>query len=587
MVALPARGVLSVGTVSIYHSDSTPCSTLYVRCHWGEFEMVRGFVVLLATFELVLMGLMAPVLLFSGPAGNIASGTSHSSAELAGAVHTLALGQGPAQGNSLTCASAGLLSEDCMAGSTSSQSPHASGIGWGRLCGLDSCPPAARGGVGLTYDPAGGYILLFGGIKALTTAPNTTFNDTWIFQNGAWTKLNVHGPSARLGQYMAYDYADGYVVLFGGGPYLTLNSTLYYSDTWKFENGTWTQLNLAVHPSPRGLGGVAYDPIDRYLLIYGGMGSETDIHSDTWTFYSGQWHNITSSLAQHPPPLLAPVMAYDPPSQEVVLFGGAEPVPGLQFGQDLSVTWVFSHGAWTNVTTSSGTPPDGRILASMGYDSAQGFLVLFGGWNTTTGALYGDTWLYSGGRWAIYFTSPTPSEHIIGAAAISTTPSAGVFFFGGIVGNYTAYWATNATWSFGPPPANSTVTATAATPFVVSFVTSPSPCHGFYFNGTHVFGGGNLTVLPDSYSVLAPTCPGYYFGSWYFSGGVEPAITSQSLTVVDVVGNGTLTLFYEQNAAVDPSMASSQIETQGLVLVVASVALLSAVIVLVHRRTIR
>jgi hypothetical protein len=439
----------------------------------------------------------------------------------------------------------------------------------------------------LTYDPATGYVVLFGGIKGLTAAAGTTFNDTWLFQNGEWKRLNISGPSPRLGEYMAYDYKDGYILLFGGGPYLTLNGSLYYHDTWEFQSGHWKELHPASYPSARGLGGMVYDASDGYLLMFGGMSSQTDIHSDTWTYSGGTWDNITSSLSVSPPPLLAPVMSYYPPASEVVVFGGATPEPGFEFGQDLSVTWTYSHGAWKNVSATSGTPPDGRILASMAYDAAQGFLVLFGGWNTSTGALYGDTWLYSGGHWAIYFASPTPSQHIIGASAISTTSTAGLFFFGGIVGNYSAYWATNATWSFGPPPANATVTITPPTPFDVTFDIAPRACDAVYFNGTQVESGGQLSVIPEAYSVLAPTCPGYYFGSWYVSGGIEPASASASDTTVNVVGNGTLTLFYQQSPTLDQPNDRYQLLPVDLTVTITAIVLASAALLFLRGRSQR
>lgn len=502
---------------------------------------------------------------------------------LARAESTLAAGTGPANGNALTCASIGTLSAGCASVAPNARG-SSGGIGWGKLCSFDACPPPARGGAGMTYDPATGYVVLFGGIKGLTTAAGTTFNDTWLFENGAWKRLNISGPSPRLGEYMAYDYKDGYILLFGGGPYLTLNGSLYYHDTWEFQSGHWKELHPTVYPSARGLGGMVYDTADGYLLMFGGMSSQTDIHSDTWTYSGGVWDNITSSLSVSPPPLLAPVMSYDPPASEVVVFGGATPEPGFEFGQDLSVTWTFSHGAWKNVSSTSGTPPDGRILASMAYDPAQGFLVLFGGWNTSTGALYGDTWLYSDGHWTIYFASPTPSQHIIGASAISTTPTAGLLFFGGIVGNYSAYWATNATWSFGPPPANATVSVTPPTPFTVAFEIEPTSCHAVYFNGTQVVSGGSLSVIPEAYSVLAPTCPGYYFGGWYVSGGIEPASASASETTVDVVGNGTLTLFYQQASSLDHASDRYQLLPVDLAVAITVIALASATLLVIRGR---
>jgi hypothetical protein len=403
----------------------------------------------------------------------------------------------------------------------------------------------------MTYDPVTGYVVLFGGIMNLTTAANTTYSDTWIFKSGNWTQLHIPGPSARLGQYMAYDYADGYIVLFGGGPYLTLDTSLYLDDTWIFQaacascNASWTQLSLSVHPSARGLGGMVWDPQDGYLLMYGGMSGQYDIHSDTWTFQGGQWHNLTLSV--HPPPLLAPALAYDPAESGIILFGGATPSKGAEFGLDLEQTWEYTRGAWRNLTAQAhGTAPDGRILASMAYDPVQQYLVLFGGWNTTSGALYGDTWVFVDGFWALQYVSPSPSSAIIGASMISTTNNSGLFFFGGIVGDYTSYRSTNATWVFGPPPANTTVVSPPPpTPYSIVLQDRPSSnCSYIVFNNSLEQNGASYSAPPAPYRVTALPCPGYTFGGWYVTGGVTLGGPDNLTTTVDVVGNGTLTADY-------------------------------------------
>ncbi|MDE1836459.1 MAG: hypothetical protein KGJ23_07575 [Euryarchaeota archaeon] len=464
-----------------------------------------------------------------------ATGTDHT---LIAAQDSLSRGEGPAQGHPFQCTSTGALSLGC-AESSFTPRVQSSAVGWQRLCSIDVCPPPGRGGAGMTYDPITGYVVLFGGIKNLTTASGTTYNDTWVFQNGNWTQLHIAGPTPRLGQYMAYDYVDHYVVMFGGGPYLTLDSTLYFHDTWTFQNGTWTQLDLSVYPSARGLGGMVWDPADGYLLMVGGMTSPTDVHSDTWTFVNGQWNNRTASIVNRPPPLLAPGVAYDAATGYVLVFGGASPAPGLQFGADQDQTWSYAHGIWTNLTPSvHGAIPDGRILASMAYDPVDGYVLLFGGWNTTTGALFGDTWIFVNGAWTLLFLSPSPAAAIIGASLISTVPTAGLLLFGGIVGTYTSYHSTNATWSYGPAP------YLRATPFVVSIVTGPSTC-SVEFNGSVRSSGSSANVLPGAYGTAALPCSGYTFSGWFTGGGVTVASGTGPAMTLDVTGNGSLTAYYE------------------------------------------
>lgn len=489
---------------------------------------------------LVVLGSLGPAWL-AAPSGPVSSPRgSEPALPLQQAMRSLTHGAGPAGGVPASCAPSGGSSVYCRL-----PSPAVPGtthvVGWQRLCGFDACPPPGRGGAGMTYDPETGYVVLFGGIMNLTTASGTTYNDTWVFQDGNWTPLHISGPTPRLGQYMAYDYADHYVLLFGGGPYLTLNGSLYDSDTWTFQNGTWTQIFPTVSPNARGLGGMVWDAADGYLLMYGGMSGQYDIHSDTWTFVGGQWHNL--SLLSHPPPLLSPALAYDPVQGYVLLFGGASPAPGLEFGADQQQTWTYAHGTWTNLTSSiRGAVPDGRILASMAYDPVDGHVVLFGGWNTTTGALFGDTWDFLNGAWTLLFVSPSPAAAIIGASLISTVPTAGLLLFGGIVGSYTSYHSTNATWSFGPAP------YLEATPYVVAFTAGPSSCQ-IEFNGTVQSSGSHVQVLPGAYGAVAVPCQGFRFSGWFTSGGVNVAGVSGPAMTLDVTGNGSLSAYFQPTSS--------------------------------------
>src|SRR5213080_2723791 len=67
----------------------------------------------------------------------------------------------------------------------------------------------------------------------------------------------------------------------------------------------------------------------------------------------------------------------------------------VQSGQAASTPSV--DGSWTNITSSSGPSP--RFGASMAYDPADGYVVLFGGLNSSAAGLtfLGDTWKFSGG----------------------------------------------------------------------------------------------------------------------------------------------------------------------------------------------
>jgi Galactose oxidase, central domain len=102
---------------------------------------------------------------------------------------------------------------------------------------------------------------------------------------------------------MVYDSTDGYVLLFGGEAYLS-EPTLYYNDTWTFSDGTWANVTNpdAPAPSPRSGFGLADDPADREVVLFGGLSAKEKLLNDTWTYSAGVWTNVTGLVGTAPPP---------------------------------------------------------------------------------------------------------------------------------------------------------------------------------------------------------------------------------------------------------------------------------------------
>src|SRR6267378_4904561 len=203
---------------------------------------------------------------------------------------------------------------------------------------------------------------------------------------GSWTNVtsSTH-PSPREFASMTYDTADGYVILFGGSA-----GGAGFGETWRFLGGSWTNISPSSGPTPRVEASIAYDTADGYVILFGGAGSR--ILSDTWKFHGGSWTNITRSSG--PSPRFEASMAYDTADGYVVAFGGAA-FTSNGFTAVYGDTWKFLGGSWTNITSSTGPSP--RFIASMAYDTADGYVILFGG--GTSSALFGDTWKFLGGSW--------------------------------------------------------------------------------------------------------------------------------------------------------------------------------------------
>ena len=267
-----------------------------------------------------------------------------------------------------------------------------------------SVSPPARWGGSMAYDPSDGFVVLFGGSGA-----DSLLNDTWSFSSGVWTNLTGttgSAPAARWGAALTYDSEDGYLLLFGGFQPSSFD-ILGRNDTWSFHAGVWTN-RTAPGPAPaiRYFGSLADDPTDGYVVLFGGTYgcdgwcSNWAFYNDTWTYHAGSWNQMHPSSI--PPGREGALLALDPTSGDVVLFGGDS-----YGGSAFSDTWLYHGGNWTRVNATF--HPIGLIDPSYATDLADRSVLMFGGWN--------GTWSPAASAW--YFQ--TTAFH----ASISAIPESG------------------------------------------------------------------------------------------------------------------------------------------------------------------
>lgn len=151
----------------------------------------------------------------------------------------------------------------------------------------------------MTYDPTDGYVVLFGG-------DNGTANlcGTWTFANGQWNDTGlgcVGSPPLRSFAVMTFDASDGYVLLYGGE---NLSYPYLLDDTWSYVNGAWTTWSFRPGMDPGPLLGeqMAYDAADGYVLLYGGLNSSNVVSDYTYAWFAGNWTNLTTFVSGTPPP---------------------------------------------------------------------------------------------------------------------------------------------------------------------------------------------------------------------------------------------------------------------------------------------
>ena len=235
--------------------------------------------------------------------------------------------------------------------------------------------PSPRSNVEMVYDPATGNVVLFGGLFNASIR----YNDTWVWDGTDWTQLfpgNI--PTGRASTSMVYDAATGNVVMFGG---LDTNGAAL-GDTWIWNGTNWNQASPTNHPSARNSYAMAYDAAHSQVVLFGGQDGSLNSLNDTWTWNGTNW---TSQSPSAPLPGIRNLagMAYDPAQGNVVLFGGRS--SGSNY---LSDTWIWNGTNWTQASPTNS--PSARIaLNALIYDAAQNQLILFGGINTS------DTWAWA------------------------------------------------------------------------------------------------------------------------------------------------------------------------------------------------
>ena len=151
--------------------------------------------------------------------------------------------------------------------------------------------PPSRNSHALVYDAGADRVILFGGGDAFVD-----YNDTWAYdyQKNTWTQLSpATQPLPRSYGYLAYNSAQDRIVLFGGVDY---TETQIYGDTWVFNywDQTWTQLNPAVSPSPRGWFGMSYSPKANRIVIFGGGADRDHFTDETWIYRlaPNKWNQV-------------------------------------------------------------------------------------------------------------------------------------------------------------------------------------------------------------------------------------------------------------------------------------------------------
>ena len=256
----------------------------------------------------------------------------------------------------------------------------------------------------VAHDSQHRQFLLFGGTYGSERFSDTWLLESsgWKVQSP-----RAH-PNARISSAVTYDGAHNGFVLFGGrvthakpttcspgGTPQSLEKEDFCSDTWVFNSGNWTRKEPAKSPSPREGHAMVFDAARNQVVLFGGTaGGTASPLSDTWVWNGTTWKQVVP--AHHPPGRFSHTMAYDPIHRQVILFGGDGG------NKMLNDTWIWNGRDWEAAHIES-TPPTFRTNAAMDYDATMRKMILFSGtaWTVKRNGLVAmDSWTWDGSRWA-------------------------------------------------------------------------------------------------------------------------------------------------------------------------------------------
>jgi hypothetical protein len=311
---------------------------------------------------------------------------------------------------------------------------------------------------------------------------------------------------------MAYDSSDGYVVLLG---VVSGSTPASGTDMWTFHGGVWAALHPTLMPQNCPGSSLTYDDHDGYLLYLAGPSTSwvpCSSGNQTWSYHAGVWTQLFPAMS--PSGRYGAAVTNDSADGYVLLFGGlsAACYPSSQCND----TWKFAGGGWTQLHPV--VSPSARQEAGMTYDAADQYVLLFGGVGPNYQPGLNDTWVFSAGSWLQLHPTVAPPWPEPDALSYDAADRVAVF---------TSAWNTSGpvqevVWTF--QSGNWTISRSTAPPERLGVATA------FDYSGGYLlfFGGYGYPNYQDTWTFRA--------GVWTNITGVIPplAITSFTATPANV-----------------------------------------------------
>lgn len=257
--------------------------------------------------------------------------------------------------------------------------------------------------------------------------------------SSAWRKLALaHNPQARANMAMAYDPVGKNIVMFGG-----YDGSSYLNDTWIFNGADWVQLSPASAPPVRAASAISFDRVSGKMVMFGGFNGNQYL-GDTWLWDGATQTWTEANPATLPTAVTLPMMYTDPLNHHAGMVGGFD---GNFFHNE---TWQWTGTDWKQQFPK--TLLWARGAAVVANDDAHGTVVIFGGLGDVNP---NNTWTWDGVDWTQQ--SPATQPPLVYYIPAAFDPDFGeVVMFGGM-SRVNATWAWRGNdWvlvhAFSPPP---------------------------------------------------------------------------------------------------------------------------------------
>ena len=223
----------------------------------------------------------------------------------------------------------------------------------------------------MVYDSVNDVFILFGGrcdgSDSRCPGGRGPLGDTWAYQlsTNTWTQMITPvSPPARMTHQMAFDQERGVVVMFGGTSVKDIYSVnpteaTLFRDLWIYDyaKNIWTDVTPTVTPPGRYIGTMAYDPIAKVSVLFGGREPGQAIQGGIWTL---QLTESDSNVNQVP---IAAAIATPASGSLETTFSFDASASRDSDGEIVSYLWDFGDGS-----TASGPSASHRFASAGSFN---------------------------------------------------------------------------------------------------------------------------------------------------------------------------------------------------------------------------